>query len=193
MPDMIVRLYDLPALEPALAAAAARGVAVRPARVFEQPRALDWARTHFAVWVPEIEAAFHRMPVSCLIAVRDADVLGFAAYDATCRNFFGPTGVMEGERGNGLGRALLLAALHAQRALRVTRMRSSAVSGPPSTTPGPWAHSSSQARRPASTVAGCCPGVGDLDFRPPAGRPARVQQQRGASRHGKSRPRHRSS
>jgi GNAT superfamily N-acetyltransferase len=116
MPDMIVRLYDLPALEPALAAAAARGVAVRPALVFEQPRVVEWARTHFAVWVPEIEAAFHRMPVSILIAVRGAELLGFAAYDATCRNFFGPTGVVQGERGNGLGRALLLATLHAQRA-----------------------------------------------------------------------------
>jgi predicted N-acetyltransferase YhbS len=33
----------------------------------------------------------------------------------TCRNFFGPEGVVADERGRGTGRALLLAALHAQR------------------------------------------------------------------------------
>jgi predicted N-acetyltransferase YhbS len=56
------------------------------------------------------------MPVSCIVAVRGSEVIGFAAYDVACRNFFGPTGVDEGERGKGVGRALLLAALHAQRA-----------------------------------------------------------------------------
>ncbi len=115
MPDMIVRLYDLPALEPAIAAAAAAGVTVRPARVFEQPRVIEFVRAHFGVWVPEVEAAFHRLPVACVVAVRDAEVVGFAAYDVACRNFFGPTGVVESERGRGVGRALLLAALHAQR------------------------------------------------------------------------------
>ena len=116
MTDMIVRLYDLPPLGPALAAAAAAGVTVRAARVFEQPRVVDFVRERFAVWVPEVEAAFHRVPVACFVAVRDAEVVGFAVHDVACRNFFGPTGVQEGERGKGVGRALLLAALHAQRA-----------------------------------------------------------------------------
>jgi len=116
MPDMIVRLYDLAPLEPALAAAAAAGVTVRAARVFEQPRVVEFVRAHFAVWVSEVDAAFHRTPVSCIVAVRDGEVVGFAAYDVACRNFFGPTGVGEGARGKGVGRALLLAALHAQRA-----------------------------------------------------------------------------
>ena len=42
-------------------------------------------------------------------------MLGFACHDVTCRNFFGPEGVVAEERGRGTGRALLLAALHAQR------------------------------------------------------------------------------
>ena len=52
-------------------------------------------------------------------------MLGFACYDVTCRNFFGPEGVAAKERGHGIGRALLLSALHAQRA-QATRTRSSA-------------------------------------------------------------------
>jgi len=116
MHDMLVRLYDLPSLEDALEAASRRGVTIRPALTLERPQVLEWMRANFDVWAAEVEAAFCRLPVSCLLAVRDQDLLGFACYDATCRNFFGPTAVLEEERGNGLGRALLLAALHAQRA-----------------------------------------------------------------------------
>jgi GNAT superfamily N-acetyltransferase len=116
MPDMIVRLYDLPPLEPAVQACAAAGIAVRPALAMEKPRVLEWVAQHFAAWVPEVEATFHRQPVACVIAVHGAELAGFAAYDAACRNFFGPTGVAEAWRGRGVGRALLLAALHAQRA-----------------------------------------------------------------------------
>jgi GNAT superfamily N-acetyltransferase len=116
MHDMLVRLYDLPSLEDALESASRRGVTIRPALTPERPQVLEWMRANFDVWAAEAEAAFCRLPVSCLLAVRDQDLLGFACYDATCRNFFGPTAVLEEERGNGLGRSLLLAALHAQRA-----------------------------------------------------------------------------
>jgi GNAT superfamily N-acetyltransferase len=116
MPDMLVRLYDLPDLEPALARTASAGITVRPAQDAKKAQVLDWATKHFAVWVPEIEVTFRRKPISCLLAVRADEILGFAAYDATCRNFFGPTGVIAEERGKGIGRALLIAALHAQRA-----------------------------------------------------------------------------
>lgn len=116
MQDMLVRLYDLPSLEDALESASRRGVTIRPALTPERPQVLEWMRANFDVWAAEVEAAFCRLPVSCLLAVRDQDLLGFACYDATGRNFFGPTAVLEEERGNGLGRALLLAALHAQRA-----------------------------------------------------------------------------
>jgi hypothetical protein len=116
MQDMLVRLYDLPSLEDALESASRQGVTIRPALSLEKPQVLDWVRTNFPVWTAELEAAFCRQPVSCFIAVQDRDLLGFACYDATCRNFFGPTGVLEKERGRGLGRALLLGVLHAQRA-----------------------------------------------------------------------------
>ena len=116
MQDMLVRLYDLPSLEDALEATSRLGVTIRPALTPEKPQVLGWMQSNFGVWAAEVEAAFCRLPVSCLLAVRDRDLLGFACYDATCRNFFGPTAVLEEERGQGLGRALLLAALHAQRA-----------------------------------------------------------------------------
>jgi len=116
MHDMLVRLYALPSLDEAVAACATRGVTIRRALAPERHTALDWVRAHFASSAAEVEAAFAQVPVNCFIAVRDGAVLGFACYDVTCRNYFGPEGVATGERGHGIGRALLLAALHAQRA-----------------------------------------------------------------------------
>ena len=46
----------------------------------------------------------------------DDALVGFACYEATCRDFFGPELVHPDRRGRGVGRALLLAALHAMRA-----------------------------------------------------------------------------
>ena len=116
MHDMLVRLYALPGIDEAMAACAARGVAIRRALAPERPTVVDWVRAHFASSAAEVEAAFAQAPASCFIAVRDGIMLGFACYDVTCPNYFGPEGVAAGERGRGIGRALLLAALHAQRA-----------------------------------------------------------------------------
>lgn len=116
MHDMLVRLYALPSQDEAIAACAARGVTIRRALAPERHTVLDWVRAHFASSAAEVETAFAQVPVNCFIAVRGDAMLGFACYDVTCANFFGPEGVSEGERGHGIGRALLLVALHAQRA-----------------------------------------------------------------------------
>jgi len=113
---MLVRLYALPSLDEAIAACAARGVAIRRALTPERHAALDWVRANFASSAAEVETAFAQVPVSCFLAIRDDALLGFACHDVTCRNYFGPEGVAARERGHGIGRALLLAALHAQRA-----------------------------------------------------------------------------
>jgi GNAT superfamily N-acetyltransferase len=116
MHDMLVRLYDLPPLDETLAAAARDGVRVRRALPLERAAVLAWTRDHFASSVAEVECAYARLPVSCFVAVRDGQLVGFACYDATAPNFFGPEGVLPSERGRGIGRALLLAVLHSQRA-----------------------------------------------------------------------------
>jgi len=115
MHDMLVRLYDLPGLEEALTDVAAHGVSVRPPLPQERPAVVAWVRANFANQAAEVEAAFTREPATCFVAMRDSTMLGFACYDVTCLNFFGPEGVGANERGKGIGRALLLATLHAQR------------------------------------------------------------------------------
>jgi len=113
---MLVRLYAIPSVEEALAACSARGVSIRRAIVPERPAVVEWVRARFASSVVEVETAFAQVPVTCFIALRNDELLGFACYDVTCLNFFGPEGVAAAERGNGIGRALLLRALQAQRA-----------------------------------------------------------------------------
>jgi len=117
MHDMLVKLYALPSLDEAIATCAARGVTIRRALLAEKHALLDWVRAHFASSAAEVETAFAPVPVTCFIALRDEVMLGFACYNVTCPNFFGPEGVAASERGRGIGRALLLSALHAQRAL----------------------------------------------------------------------------
>jgi GNAT superfamily N-acetyltransferase len=116
MHDMLVRLYDLPSLHDALETVAQVGVTVRRALAPEKRVVCDWVRAQFASSEAEVEAAYARLPIACFIAVRGTQVVGFACHDATCLNFFGPEGVLEAERGRGIGRALLLSVLHAQRA-----------------------------------------------------------------------------
>ena len=116
MHDMLVRLYALPSADEACRAVAAQGVVIRRAIAPQKPATLEWVRHHFAGSVPEVETAFSQVPATCFLATRDDAILGFACYDVTCRNFFGPEGVAAPERGKGIGRALLLSALHAHRA-----------------------------------------------------------------------------
>ena len=115
MHDMLVKLYALPSLEQALANVAAHGVVVKRAIAPERPMVIAWVRDNFASSVAEVETAFGHVPASCFIALHQARVVGFACHDVTALNFFGPEGVDASMRGKGIGRALLLSALHAQR------------------------------------------------------------------------------
>ena len=115
MHDMLVKLYQLPSLEVAREAMSKHGIAIRRALSPERPAVTAWAESRFPAFAAEVGIAFCRLPISCFIAARGQQLLGFACHDATARNFFGPEAVVEEERGRGLGRTLLLAALHAQR------------------------------------------------------------------------------
>lgn len=76
-----------------------------------------WVRTHFSeYWVSEVSAAMAHQPPGCLVATVDGQLVGFACYDATARGFFGPTGVADDRRGQGIGLALFARTLGAMKA-----------------------------------------------------------------------------
>jgi predicted N-acetyltransferase YhbS len=116
MPDMLVPLLKLPSLSPALEKCHAENVVIRRANSFEQTPIRRFIETEFSTgWADEIMPCFARQPVTLFLAIRAGKVVGFAAYEATRRNFFGPTGVAEAERGKGVGQALLLSCLWGMR------------------------------------------------------------------------------
>ncbi|MDX1992117.1 MAG: GNAT family N-acetyltransferase [bacterium] len=116
MPDMLVKLYQLPPLEEVLEGQRAQGIEVRRAIAPEKSLVVEWVRHHFKDrWADEVECAFGHSPVGCFIAVQDGILIGFGCHDATVKNYFGPTGVDPVARGQGTGRALLLACLHAMK------------------------------------------------------------------------------
>jgi hypothetical protein len=114
---MLVRLYELRDASPHVEALRAKGIEVRRALAPERHVVVGWVREHFGEgWASESEVSFGRLPISCFRAQRGQELLGFACYDATAKAFFGPTGVLESEREQGIGTALLLVTLEAMAA-----------------------------------------------------------------------------
>lgn len=116
MPDMLVKLYDLPPSDGLVEELRQQGIIIKRAMTADKHRVVDFVNAHFTDnWRNECECTFASLPVKTFIAVKDKEVIGFASYDAIVRNFFGPTGVLEAYRGLGIGKALLLVTLEAMR------------------------------------------------------------------------------
>jgi hypothetical protein len=113
MPDMLVKLYSLPEVEPFIQKMNDRKIEIRTAMAYEKFDVVEWVRNSFGrVWASECDVAFSNHPISCFIAIEGGIIVGFACYDSTCKDFFGPMGVSEMKRGIGIGKALLLSCLH---------------------------------------------------------------------------------
>ena len=114
MSDMLVKLYDLEALEKPLHSLKDEEVQIRRAIPPEKNYILSWIRDNFSeVWVSEADVAMAASPAKIFIAVKNGELLGFACYDTTAKGFFGPTGVGENARKKGIGTSLLLMSLKA--------------------------------------------------------------------------------
>ena len=125
MADLLVILYEIPSAQPDIDALAEKNIVIRRPIGPENWGVIAWIKKHFGDgWASEAENAFFRSPKSIYIAIREnkdengnitPEMLGFACYDATVKGFFGPTGVAVEERGQGIGKALLLACLNAMK------------------------------------------------------------------------------
>jgi GNAT superfamily N-acetyltransferase len=113
MPDMLVKLYELPPFEDERKRLAAAGVICRRTESYERRHVLAFVSKRWPNWVDEVIAGFAHVPPTVFVAERGGRTIGFAAYNATRPDYFGPTGVDESERKAGIGRVLLLQCLHA--------------------------------------------------------------------------------
>ncbi|MEW5910594.1 MAG: GNAT family N-acetyltransferase, partial [Thermodesulfobacteriota bacterium] len=77
--DLLVRLYDLPPLNEMNNLLKDREVTIRGARSYEKTPVVSWVRTHFgSSWGDECSVSFRNQPVSCHIALKKGEILGFA-------------------------------------------------------------------------------------------------------------------
>lgn len=150
MSDMLVKLYDLPGVESLIKRLEDQGIVIRAAMPYEKHHVVEWVRGSFGDrWASECDVAFRTLPVSCFIATEAGEIIGFACYHCTCKDFFGPTGVVEMKRGLGIGKALCLSCLHAM-----------AADGYAYAIIGGASHSDFYARTAgATTIEGSSPGI----------------------------------
>ena len=119
MPDILVRLYDLPDPAPYDRRTEAAGVRVRRLDAWDRIPLRRWVGEQFGEnWASEADFAFsHGHPITGFVAMKDGQIVGFAVYESSRRGFFGPTGVREDMRGNGTGASLLFRCLEGMRDL----------------------------------------------------------------------------
>lgn len=114
MTDMLIKLYDLPSVQPFRDSLSTEGIFVRRAMSYERTAVTQWVgRTFSSQWADECQAAFGRHPVGCHIALTSSQICGFCCTDCTFLGFLGPIGTASGFQGKGIGKVLLLAALEA--------------------------------------------------------------------------------
>ena len=107
--DCLVKLYQLPVLN-----SGDTKIIFRRVMAYEKTKVLNWVKSEFTVaWSDECSVAFSQPMISCFIAIEGGNIIGFACYDCTQKNFFGPMGVAEKSRQKGVGRHLMITAFHA--------------------------------------------------------------------------------
>ena len=118
MADMLVKLYNIPYSHDIEENLFKSGIRIKKALAPDRSKIIAFARTCAKDdYSDEVQAAFSNNPITCYIATRGKEISGFACYEATARNFFGPMAVLESERKKGIGKALLLKSLESMQEL----------------------------------------------------------------------------
>lgn len=108
MADMLVKLYDLKSNEKLFSDLLRQGIQIKKALAPDRRKILEFVKDNFEEnYVDECKSAFTNNPITCYIATENKNIIGFACYESTAKNYFGPMGVQESERGKGIGTALL--------------------------------------------------------------------------------------
>lgn len=116
MGDMLVKLYSLPEDDGTENELKKQGIHVVRVLSPDKNTVLSFIRENFSEgWASETEAGFYNSPVTVFAAVHEGKVVGFAAYDATAKGYFGPTGVHPDYRRKGIGKVLMMKCFHAMR------------------------------------------------------------------------------
>ena len=110
--DMLVRLYDLDFFDAAERERELKehGIEIVRPLPYQFDRVVNFVTRFRTQWGEEVRAALYNSPATLFAAIqRGQGIVGFAAYDATAKGFFGPTGTLPEVRDKGTQRALFYA------------------------------------------------------------------------------------
>lgn len=110
MSDMLVHLYNLNFAEKT----PSNDVEIKRVLSPNSDKVIAFVEAQFSKgWASEIKAAVYQSQPTCFVALHENKIVGFAAYDATAKGYFGPIGVDQNLRGKNIGKALILHTLEA--------------------------------------------------------------------------------
>ena len=116
MADMLVKLFHIAPPTELENTLLAEGIRIKRALAPDRRIIEEFSRTCADQdYSAEVSVALARTPAACYIAAKDKEPIGFACFEATAKNFFGPMAVREEYRGKGIGKALLLRSLVSMR------------------------------------------------------------------------------
>lgn len=113
MADMLVNLYELdfrkkPNIE--------SNIEIKRVLAPDRRKVIRFIQENFNEnFVDEYKSACSNNPITCFIAVKDNNIVGFICYEATAKNFVGPMGVLSSERRQGIGEYLMLRCLESMK------------------------------------------------------------------------------
>ncbi len=107
--DMLIKLYNLPENIKDMDKIKKEGISIKRPLALDKSRVVNFVREYFSQnWANECDVAFSKTPISCFVATCGEELVSFAAYDVTYKDFFGLPGVIEGYRGKGIGKVYFL-------------------------------------------------------------------------------------
>lgn len=116
MADMLVKLFHLNSPNELENALLSEGIRIKRALAPDKSKIEEFAKTSANEnYSDEVSVALTNVPATCYIATKGKKLVGFACFEVTAKNFFGPMAVLEEYRKKGIGKALLLKSLVSMR------------------------------------------------------------------------------
>ena len=96
MADMLVKLFNISMPVNEEEKLLENGIRIKRALATDRSKIIEYSKTCGGQdYSDEVRAAFANNPITCYIAAKDKELIGFACFEATAKNFFGPMAVSE--------------------------------------------------------------------------------------------------
>lgn len=112
MADMIVKLFNISPSTDLENSLLNEGIRIKRAIAPNKSKIEDFAKICASEdYSDEVSVALSKTPSTCYIATKGKELVGFACFETTAKNFFGPMAVLKEYRRKGIGKVLLLKSL----------------------------------------------------------------------------------